>query len=565
MTNENNAAQDKLVALVQKLQVKAEQEAQKAKAAKEKNTALQEKGKSKIKDKEPVAKVETIAEEDFFASVLGEPTTNETVKKSKKFHSPKLDKKLISLVVERENEQALSARSHYNSQTPFADLWVDLRLLKNLDANGFEFATRIQHAALEAALTWEKDLLLVSGTGTGKSLAYLLPALQGLLNIPRKRGKQCTLLIIAPTRDLVAQINELASKLIDGLDYKIATFAGDVANQQEQLSIEQVVRIFAQHEIVIATPGRLANILRKEGDLLWGVKYLVLDEVDRLFAMNGCQDLDIILDVANEREGTYLASATIDDTIEKYFHAVAKNEPEVIRLTTIKQESRLSQEYYHCDDIVHKKELLAHLLTKHAEKKALVFVKKIDTVLPLVKTLTAKQMGLKATRITGEMSKEERERALGLFKAGKVNILVTTDLLARGIDIENVGLVINYDLPYDGATFAHRVGRTARFGAKGLAISLVQAHDYPYLGKAMRFMREVIPAKVLPGFVPQTSINPDVLQGKAKTKAKVDKSKLKAKEKKGKAKQNRIKDRKAIQKNKGFPKKFIQKFASEKE
>ncbi|RIY33187.1 hypothetical protein CKF54_03075 [Psittacicella hinzii] len=480
-----------------------------------------------------------------------------TAKKKKKFKQPKLDKKLLELVVEKKKEKAKEKAERQalgEVDRDFANFFLPEKLTKNLYANNYFRATDIQAKAI-SLIVEGNDVLISAETGTGKTLAYLIPAVERLLATPLTKEQKCNVLVVAPTRDLVLQIETLAKQLLANTYYKVATFIGDINNQEGKKSNEEAYEVFANHQLVITTPGRLVKQLSVNGDIdLTGVSLLILDEADRLLEMGAGEDIFKINQHLIGRENTVLVSATLEQKVVDLFSKIALNNPITVKGSHSRAEKNtLTQYYYHADNIEHKKELLASILQEANLDKVIIFVRKADTVQPLTKFLMNRKMGLRATGIYGEMSKEERERALGLFKSGKVNLLVTTDLLARGIDIENVKAVINYDMPYDGATFMHRVGRTARFGKKGIAISLVQAHDYKYLGKAMRFMKVVISAKVFPGLEPTTSVSPDALKGSAKVKIK-DKSKKTAKTEKPK-----VKNRKDRQKNKGYPKKFKEK------
>ncbi|WP_119534099.1 DEAD/DEAH box helicase [Psittacicella gerlachiana] len=475
--------------------------------------------------------------------------------KKKKFKSPKLDKRLIQLVAEKkELKEQEKAKRQGQDETKqlFVNYDLPKRLEENLAKNNFTRATNIQAQAIEA-INEGHDILISAETGTGKTLAYLIPALDAIFYPKTSRpSKKCKVLVVAPSHDLATQIYNLALKLFEKTFYNAYAFIGEKKGLSRELNAQETLEVFDNHELVITTPGRLANQLLENPDLdLSEVSFLVLDEADRLLEMGMMDDIKVINEALNPNITRILASATLNNNVESLFNTIALNKPLIIQGSHSRSEKNtLTQYYYHADNIEHKKKLLISLLSELKLERIIVFVNKIDSVQPLVKFIMNQKMGLRATGISGELSKEERERALGLFKSGKVNILVTTDLLARGIDIENVQAVFNYDLPYDGATFVHRVGRTGRLGKRGLAISLVQAHEYQFLGKAMRFMKVIIPAKVYPGLEPTTSVSADALKGKKKLKLK-DKSKNQKK-----ADKPKVKVRARDKKNKGFPKKF---------
>lgn len=208
--------------------------------------------------------------------------------------------------------------------------------------------------------------------------------------------------------------------------------------------------------------------------------------------------------------------------------------------------------------------LLAQIIADQKLDRTIVFVNKKENIAPVYKYLIKHPAKLKVTRIDGDKDKEQRQRAIGLFDEGKVQIIVTTDLLSRGIDIEKVKAVFNFDMPYSAETFVHRVGRTGRIGEKGLAISLIEAHDYVHLGKVMRYMREIISARIHPSLEPQTSVHPNALMPK---QVKKDKDSKKSKASKKIAKKDdtkkKVKVRHHEKANKGYPKKFLAKKQNE--
>lgn len=504
----------------------------------------------------------TASQEKTVANIEQEASEfDSTIAPKRRFKKPKLDKHLLLLVQEHNNEKEQAKQQRLEQgevDNYFENFGLEYVLLHNLFKQDYYRATDIQRQVIPVALE-KRDVLGCAATGTGKTLAYLIPAIQHLFDT-ETTDNHCRILIVAPTRDLVVQIAQQAELLIADTRYQVGTITG--AQDLVFQSLEDVATIFEQHAIIVATPGRLATHLTQHQLDLSTVEMLVVDEADRTLEIGLGADINIIDLATKHRHNTLLFSATLNSAVEELFKGIALNNP--VQLTgnhSKAEKNKLTQSYYHCDSQEHKLDLLAALIKEYNLDRTIVFVKKKEDVTKVYKFLNKQRMNIRCTQIDGDMNQEQRARALGLFRDGKVQVIVTTDLLARGIDIENVKAVINFDLPYDGDTFVHRVGRTARMGNKGIAISLVQAHDYQYLGKAMRFMREVIPARIFPGLEPRTSVNPDALKGVRKPKEKKirDLEKERKEKKEKREEKQKVKQRHRVTKNKGFPKKFLAK------
>lgn len=498
-----------------------------------------------------------------------EPTSDaDSPKKRSRFRKPKIDDYLLDLVAQREAEQLAEqqARAESNAEpTYFEDFLLESQLLKNLHQQNYFRATDIQAKCIPLALNGQ-DVFGTAATGTGKTLAFLVPAIQYLFDVNsrnNRNNKECSVLVVAPTKDLVLQIYYEAEYLLEGTPFNVDYLLGKSEN--ESYTPEEATEKFSQNQIIIATPGRLANEL-KEGKLYAGsVKILVLDEADRILEIGLGEDLRTIHQHTKARRNSLLFSATPDAKVVNFFKEIASNNPVMVEASHSRSEKRkITQYYYHADSFEHKLDLLSAIIKDQNLDRTMVFVKKKENI-PQVYKHILRHSGMKVTRIDGDMDKDARQRAIGLFDQGKVQVIVTTDLLSRGIDIEKVKAVINFDIPYDADTFVHRIGRTGRIGEKGLAISLVEAHDYVHLGKVMRYLREIIPARIHPGFEPQTSVAANALSPRPSQKDKEGKGKSKNKtEKKSKAKDKpKAKERTRDKKNKGFPKKFLAKKQAE--
>ena len=348
----------------------------------------------------------------------------------------------------------------------FKDFNFDSQLFEGLESMGYVKPTPIQEQAIPLILN-NKDLIACAQTGTGKTASYLLPLLQHISTTDKKHTKA---LILAPTRELAQQIDQQ----VEGLAYfagisSIAVYGGGdgmIYEQQRRAMVEGV-------DIIIATPGRLIAHLSSGVIKLEHVEYLVLDEADRMLDMGFYEDLIRIIGFLPAQRQTMLFSATMPGKIRKLANTILKD-PEQINIALSQPAVGILQQVYMVHD--HQKiKLITNLLKDGNHTSVLIFASRKETVKELNKTL--KKAGVKADAFHSDLEQEQRETILRSFKARQLPVIIGTDVLSRGIDVEGISLVINFDVPPDPEDYIHRIGRTARAETTGTAITFVNERD----------------------------------------------------------------------------------------
>ena len=422
--------------------------------------------------------------------------------------------------------------------TTFSELELDESLLEALQSKGFTRPTAIQAAAIPPALEG-RDVLGSAPTGTGKTAAYLLPALQHLLDFPRKKSGPPRILILTPTRELAMQVADHARELAKNTHLDIATITGGVAymNHAEVFSENQ--------DIVVATTGRLMPYIKEENFDCRSVETLILDEADRMLDLGFAQDIEHIAGETRWRKQTLLFSATLEgDAIKDFAERLLEDPVEVSADPSTRERKKIHQWYYRADDFDHKFKLLEHLLKQEDATRTIVFVRKRERVHELADKL--RSVGINNCYLEGEMAQVKRTEGIKRLTEGRVNVLVATDVAARGIDIPDVSHVINFDMPRSGDTYLHRIGRTGRAGRKGTAISLVEAHDYVLLMKIGRYVEEPLKARVIEGLRPVTRPPSEKMTGKPSKKVLAKRAEQKEKDKEKPRVKKRHRDTKNI-------------------
>ncbi|NJD85376.1 ATP-dependent RNA helicase SrmB [Candidatus Erwinia dacicola] len=407
--------------------------------------------------------------------------------------------------------------------TTFPELELDESLLQALQEKGYTRPTAIQAGAIPAALEG-RDVLGSAPTGTGKTAAYLLPALQHLLDFPRKKSGPPRILILAPTRELAMQVADQAREIAKHTHLDIATITGGVAfmNHAEVFNENQ--------DIVVATTGRLLQYIKEENFDCLAVETLVLDEADRMLDMGFVQDIETIAAETRWRKQTLLFSATLEGKAIKDFAERILNEPIEIEADPARRErKKIQQWYYRADHIKHKTALLINLMKQPEVTRAVVFVRKRERVHELCSWL--REAGINTSYLEGGLVQTKRNEAIKRVVEGRVNILVATDIAARGIDIDDVSHVFNFDMPVTADTYLHRIGRTGRAGKKGIAISLVEAHDNILLGRISRYIKEPLKPRTIDELRPTTRAPNKKLKGKPTKKVLEKRKQPKEKEK----------------------------------
>ena len=296
---------------------------------------------------------------------------------------------------------------------------------------------------------------------------------------------------------------------------------------------------------MVATTGRLLQYIKEENFDCHAVETLILDEADRMLDMGFAQDIEHIAGETRWRKQTMLFSATLEgDAIKDFAERLLEDPVEVSADPSTRERKKIHQFYYRADDIEHKTALLIHLLKQPEATRSIVFVRKRERVHELAGWL--RQAGINNCYLEGEMVQIKRNEAIKRLTDGRVNVLVATDVAARGIDIPDVSHVFNYDMPRSGDAYLHRIGRTGRAGRKGTAISLVEAHDHLLLGKASRYIDEPLKARVIDELRPTTRAPSEKSNGKPSKKVLAKRAEQKAKEKEKPRVKKRHRDAKNI-------------------
>ena len=404
----------------------------------------------------------------------------------------------------------------------FEELELDDALCHAVADMGFETPTSIQELVIPHALDG-RDILASAPTGTGKTAAFLLPACQFLLDYPRKQPGATRILILTPTRELALQVYEQAKAMTKHTQLVCGVITGGINYGTDKETLSQNL------DILVATPGRLLEHIEKEAADCRDIECLILDEADRMLDMGFSTVVNQIAAEARWRKQNLLFSATLEGKGVKTFAHDILNNPEIVEANPSRKEKNKIHQWYHlADDMNHKQALLVNILKQETTTSAVVFVKTRDRLQMLKDFLASKDIPV--CWLQGEMPQDKRNAAMARFKSGDVPILLATDVAARGIDVPNVSHVINFDMPRKADVYVHRIGRTGRAGAKGTAISLIEAHDFEMVAKAARYMGEPLKARVIDELRPKNK-TPKIGPRKKKVK---DKAKAKARPKKRK-------------------------------
>ncbi|WP_177765865.1 DEAD/DEAH box helicase [Flavobacterium sp. I3-2] len=419
----------------------------------------------------------------------------------------------------------------------FKDLQLIEPIQKALEAQGYEKPTPIQEQAIPHVLQG-KDLFGCAQTGTGKTAAFAIPILQQLAKREPEKGKRkITTLILTPTRELATQIEENFQEYGKNLNLRTTVIFGGV-NQNNQ-----VKRLQNGVDILVATPGRLLDLINQKYISLAHIEIFVLDEADRMLDMGFIHDVKKLLTIIPKKRQTLFFSATMPDSILSLANSILTN-PVKVEVTPASTTAETIQQSVYFIDKENKNFLLLDNLRKDIDDSVLVFTRTKHGADKIVRFL--EKNNVKAAAIHGNKSQNARQRALDNFKSKEIKVLVATDIAARGIDIDNLLYVINYDLPNIPETYVHRIGRSGRAGAKGIAISYCNYEEKAYLKDIQKITGIQVPVienhpypmevfvvekkeqKARPSRSQQSNIKP-----KEKTKAK-------ATERSNKQKRNRI-------------------------
>jgi len=371
----------------------------------------------------------------------------------------------------------------------FSDLGLSPALLTAIQRANYDTPYPIQVEAIPAVLQ-QKDILGLAPTGSGKTAAYILPILQQLLQQEAPRDRQVPVLVLVPTRELAIQVAEVTENFSRFLPRRIKSLAifGGVSINPQMMKLGGV-------EILIATPGRLIDLVGRNSVGISRIHTLVIDEADKLLQMGFREEMDHLLELTPKKKQTLLFSATQDQELASLIQQLLKNPVEIQVAPTDFTPDAIHQEAYRVSPET-KGPFLRQLIQSGDWKQILVFASSIRTADNMVVKLN--KNGINAVAFHGDKSQGARTEALAKFKSGKTRVLVATDLAARGIDIQGLPLVINYELPRSPKDYIHRIGRTGRAGATGHAISLItpeEQHHFKVIQKKMGKWVTLVPAE----------------------------------------------------------------------
>lgn len=399
----------------------------------------------------------------------------------------------------------------------FEELELDASLCRAVAEMGYKKPTSIQSIAIPPAMEG-RDILASAPTGTGKTAAYLLPACQFLLDFPRAEPGPCRILILAPTRELALQIFEQAKLVTQFTRLTCGVITGGINYGTDRDTLSDNI------DILVATPGRLFEHIEKESFDCRAIESLILDEADRMLDMGFSSIVNQIAAEARWRKQSMLFSATLEGKgIGQFAREILTNPVELEANPSRKEHGKILQYIHLADDAAHKYALLKHILQNQIST-AVVFVKTRDRLNTLKQKLEQDQIPV--CWLQGEMPQDKRNAALARFKNGELPILLATDVAARGIDVDNISHVINYDLPRTADVYVHRIGRTGRAGKKGTAISLTEAHEMATLAKIERYTDQRFKRRVI------DELRPKHKEAKVAKKPKKSKAKTGSKGKK---------------------------------
>lgn len=366
--------------------------------------------------------------------------------------------------------------------TTFEQMNLALPILEALKNKGYTKPTEIQQKAIPVILSG-RDLFGSAQTGTGKTAAFALPLLQLMSN---KKTNYCAVrtLVLAPTRELAMQIGDSFRNYGKNLRLKHTVIYGGVSQHNQVNDIRKGV------DTIIATPGRLLDLMNQGYVKLNTVEFLVLDEADRMLDMGFIHDIKRIISKVPQNRQTLFFSATHTYDIKKLATSLLRN-PETLEVKHSVHNKAIVKESVYFVDKQNKKDLLFNLIKKDSIHHALVFTRTKRGADKLVKSLS--QKGIRAQAIHGDKSQNTRQRALADFKSRKFSLLVATDVASRGIDVKELSHVINHDIPEQAEAYVHRIGRTGRAGANGIAISFCSPEEKWLLKNIHEYMGKNIP------------------------------------------------------------------------
>ena len=380
----------------------------------------------------------------------------------------------------------------------FEKLNLHPSILKSIQEAGYTEATPIQQQAIPAALAG-RDLMASAQTGTGKTAAFMLPALNLIATPSTSNSRGPRVLVLTPTRELAAQVNDAARKYGKFMRARTVSIVGGMPYPVQNKLLMQGV------DILVATPGRLIDHMERGRIDFSRLEVLVLDEADRMLDMGFIDDVERIAAATPATRQTLLFSATLDGTIGRLAARLLKD-PQRIEVSTAQtRHSQIEQKLHFVDNIGHKHKILNHILADVELRQAIVFTATKREADSLAEDLYA--AGHKAAALHGDMNQSARNRTITKLRHGDIRVLVATDVAARGIDVNGISHVINFDLPKVAEDYVHRIGRTGRAGNTGIAVSFASNADRRHLYGIERLTGQRLEAETIPGLEPQTRMS----------------------------------------------------------
>ena len=378
----------------------------------------------------------------------------------------------------------------------FASLGLSAPILAAVSEQGYDTPSPIQAQAIPAVVAG-KDVMAAAQTGTGKTAGFTLPLLERLSSGQRSRGNQVRALILTPTRELAAQVGESVSLYGKHLPLKSSVVFGGVKINP------QIARLKHGCDILVATPGRLMDLYQQGAVRFNQLEVLVLDEADRMLDMGFIHDIRKILAILPAKRQNLMFSATFSDEIRKLAKGIV-HQPVEVSVTPANSTATTVTQWISPVDKNRKSALLSQLIKSENWHQVLVFTRTKHGANKLTKVL--EKNGITAAAIHGNKSQGARTKALAAFKSGEISTLVATDIAARGLDIDQLPQVVNFELPNVPEDYVHRIGRTGRAGASGQAVSLVSADEFKQLRDIERLIKTALERRMVPGFEPVNAL-----------------------------------------------------------
>lgn len=375
----------------------------------------------------------------------------------------------------------------------FADLNLDKNILSAVRSEGYESPTPIQAQAIPFALDG-RDIMASAQTGSGKTAAFLLPTLQKLTKRSEKPGKGPRALVLTPTRELAAQVEKNALAYAKNMRwFRTVSIVGGASFGYQTRALSKPV------DLIVATPGRLMDLMQSGKVDFERLEVLILDEADRMLDMGFIDDIETIVEATPSDRQTLLFSATWDGAVGKLARKLTKD-PEVVEVERVDDQGKIEEQLLYCDDMHHKNRLLDHILRDANIDQCVIFTSTKAMTEVIADELYEK--GFAANCLHGDMPQGWRNRTLMDLRKGRCKILVATDVAARGIDVPTITHVINYDLPKQAEDYVHRIGRTGRAGRTGIAITFAEVNEYVKVHKIEKYIGRKLPELTIEGMEP---------------------------------------------------------------